>query len=79
MSGRQKPLQMIWGVLLFLAGIGMFFTIPEKILEFRARGMDFFGLKFMLYLISVLLIVGGVKKLAEIRKNNPLSGEIKEE
>lgn len=63
MSDPKVNLRKVWGVLLFAAGIGMFFTIPEKVLEFQSQGRHFYGMKPALYLISVLLMLGGGKKI----------------
>ncbi|MBF0120265.1 MAG: hypothetical protein HQK79_15625 [Desulfobacterales bacterium] len=56
----------IWAVALIMAGIGVFFRIPqvmpqiEKIEYFSS--MIFF-IRFCFYLIGILLIGGGIKKL----------------
>ena len=73
MSDKYKTLRIIWGVLLSSAGLGMFLTIPAKVHEFQEKGRYFFGLKFMFYLISVLLVMGGVKKIVENLKTGSIS------
>jgi hypothetical protein len=67
-SDPKMNLGKIWGGLLFAAGLGMFFTIPEKVQVFQAQGRYFYGMKPALYLISILLMVGGGKKI--FRKNS---------
>lgn len=63
MTDPKLKLRKIWGALLFAAGLGMFVTIPEKIQDFEAQGKYFFGMKPAFYLVSVLLMIGGGKKL----------------
>ena len=63
----QKPLlQLIWGIALALAGIGVFFRIPQVMpkiesIEYFAGVMVF--VRFCFYLLGVLLIGGGVRKI----------------
>jgi peptidoglycan/LPS O-acetylase OafA/YrhL len=71
MSDPKANLRKIWGFLLFAAGFGMFFTIPQRVMEFQAKGKYFFGMEAVLYLISVLLIVGGGKKIFQKMKAGP--------
>jgi len=58
--------QIIWGVLLLLAGTGVFFRIPQVMprienIKQYAQIMPF--IYFCFYLIGILLIVGGAKKI----------------
>jgi len=63
---NKKITQIIWGVRLVLAGTGVFFRIPqgrpkiEKIEEY-SQIMSF--IYFCFYLIGILLVVGGLKKI----------------
>ena len=66
MTNKKNKLQLIWGILLLLAGIGVFFRIPQvmpeiKKIEHFARYIFF--IYFCFYLIGILLIVGGGKKV----------------
>jgi len=67
MEDKQKStLQLIWGILLLLAGVGVFFRIPQvmpeiKKIEHFAPYMVF--IYFCFYLLGVLLIVGGGRKV----------------
>jgi hypothetical protein len=59
-------LQLIWGVVLILAGIGVFYRIPQvmpkiKTIESFASVVGF--IYFCFYLLGFLLILGGAKKL----------------
>ena len=61
-------LQLFWGALLVLAGIGVFYRIPQVIPQLKeiptfAAIIGF--IYFCFYLIGVLLIVGGGRKIYE--------------
>ena len=66
MSKNRIIIQMTWGVLLVAAGIGVFYRIPqvipriEKIEQFSSV-MIF--IRFCFYLIGILLLGGGLKKI----------------
>jgi hypothetical protein len=71
MTKDKITLQFIWGIALFLAGIGMFFRIPQLMPQIKAipQFADVIGfIYFCLYLLGILLIVGGIKKLADTYK-----------
>jgi hypothetical protein len=58
--------QLAWGILLLLAGVGVFFRIPQvmpqiKTIESFASIIGF--IYFCFYLLGFLLILGGVKKI----------------
>jgi len=58
--------QIIWGVLLVLAGIGVFFRIPQvmpRIENIKQYSQIMPFIYFCFYLIGILLIVGGAKKI----------------
>ena len=60
--------QMIWGVALTLAGIGVFFRIPQvmpKIEKIEHFSSAMFFVRFCFYLLSALLVGGGLKKIYE--------------
>jgi cobalamin biosynthesis protein CobD/CbiB len=67
MNDKQKSkFQLIWGILLLVAGIGIFFRIPQimpeiKKIEHFAPYIIF--IYFCFYLIAVLLVVGGGRKV----------------
>ena len=66
MSKRNSPLQMRWGILLLFAGLGVFFMTPQKMraiekIEHFSSYIPFIW--FCFYLMSVLLIGGGIKKI----------------
>jgi cobalamin biosynthesis protein CobD/CbiB len=66
MTDKKNKLQLIWGVLLLLAGVGVFFRIPQvmpeiKKIEHFAAYIPF--IYFCFFLIGILLIVGGGRKV----------------
>ena len=68
MNDKKTSFQMVWGWLLILFGVGMFFRIPQVMPRIREFGSfsSGFGLAFAyfsLYLIGVLLIGGGAMKI----------------
>ena len=66
MADKKNTLQLIWSVLLMLAGIGLFFRIPQlmpgvkKIEQFAAF---IYFIYFCFYLLAILLIAGGGRKV----------------
>jgi cobalamin biosynthesis protein CobD/CbiB len=66
MQKEKNKLQLIWGGVLLLAGIGVFFRIPQlmpeiKKIEHFADYIPF--IYFCFYLIGILLVVGGGRKI----------------
>ena len=58
--------QLVWGGLLVLAGIGVFFRIPQvmpkiKTIEYFTSAIWFIYICF--YLLGILLIMGGTMKI----------------
>ena len=67
-SERTARLHIVWGVLLLLAGIGVFIRIPQvmpKIEEIEFFSSVLMWVRFCFYLLGVLLIGGGLKKVNE--------------
>ena len=66
MFENNKTLQVIWGILLVIAGVGVFIRIPQVMpqiekIELYLPVLLFIRLCF--YLIGILLIGGGLKKI----------------
>jgi hypothetical protein len=66
MTDPKHPFQLAWGLLLTLAGIGVLFRIPQVMPQIEQ--IDYFKgvtpfLYFSFYLIAVILIGGGLKKI----------------
>ncbi len=67
-SERTARLHIVWGVILVLAGIGVFIRIPQvmpKIEEIEFFSAVLTWVRFCFYLLGVLLIGGGSKKVYE--------------
>jgi uncharacterized membrane protein HdeD (DUF308 family) len=68
----KSKIQLTWGILLLMAGIGVFFRIPQimpeikKIEHFEPYMLFIY---FCFYLIGILLIVGGGKKVYNYMKS----------
>jgi uncharacterized membrane protein len=69
MNDGQPRLQLIWGVALVLAGLGVFYKIPEKIPQILAAFEQLASIRyfvyFSFYLIGGLLIGGGLMKIVK--------------
>lgn len=66
MPKEKNTIQLIWGILLIGAGVGVFIALPGKMAQLQETGhTDFFLLvtRLCFYLIAVLLIGGGGKKI----------------
>jgi hypothetical protein len=71
----KQKVQLAWGVLLVLAGVGLCFRIPQVMPQIRQ--IDYFSgvipfIYFCLYFVALFLIAGGARKLfAHYRRLNP--------
>jgi hypothetical protein len=68
MDKSKIHFQLVWGGLLVLAGIGVFFRIPQvmpkiKAIEYFSSAIWFIYICF--YLLGFLLILGGGRKIYE--------------
>ena len=66
MPKSKAHVQIIWGVALVLAGIGVFYRIPQvmpKIENIEQFSSAVFFIRFCFYFMGVLLIGGGSKKI----------------
>ncbi len=71
-------IQRVWGVALVLAGAGIFFAMPEKVSQLRQMNLSSFSIyftQFCFYLIGVLLIGGGLKKIYRNYRNPEEKGQ----
>lgn len=69
---KQTVTQLIWGVALVLAGAGVFFRIPQvmpKIEKIEWFSSTMFFVRFCFYLLGILLVVGGSKKIYNNYRN----------
>ena len=66
MEKKRSKIQVIWGFALFLMGLGVFYRIPQvmpKIEEFQKSSLILFFIRICFYLMGIILIGGGAKKL----------------
>jgi hypothetical protein len=63
---NRVTLQLVWGALLVMAGIGVFFRIPQVMPRIEQIGQFssmMFYIRFCFYILGVLLVGGGAKKI----------------
>ena len=68
MDKNKIVTKIVWGVILTLAGIGVFFRIPQvmpKIEQIEYFSKFMYYIRFCFYLLGVLLVWGGVKRIVE--------------
>jgi len=66
MSEHRNIFQMIWGTALFMMGVGLFFRIPhvmEQVVTIEYFAPAAVLIRICFYLMGLLLIGGGIKKL----------------
>lgn len=66
MNKNKIFIQIVWGIALVMAGIGVFYMIPQKMAQIEKIEQYSSALaliRFCFYLIGVLLIGGGSKKI----------------
>lgn len=66
MADQKNTIQLVWGVLLVLAGIGVFFRVPQVMPRIEQIGYFTSAtvfIRFCFYLIGILLIGGGGRKI----------------
>ena len=66
MDKKKSTVQLVWGTALVLAGIGVFYRIPEAMLRIEKIGQFssvLFFIRFCFYFMSVILTGGGIKKI----------------
>jgi hypothetical protein len=74
MKDEKSYKQIIWGGALLLMGVAVMFRIPQimaKLSSIKQYASGNLFLQFCLYLIGVLLIGGGAKKLYSVLKQPP--------
>ena len=79
MTNNARSVQTVWGVALVLAGIGVFYRIPQVMPRIEAAGYfsDALGfVRFCFYFLGAALIIGGAKKLIGIYRgpSSPADG-----
>lgn len=76
----QKSIgQLIWGIALTLVGIGVFIRIPQvmpTLAEIEQFGGAMGFIRFCLYLMGIILVGGGIKKIvAYVKQPSNHAGE----
>ena len=65
-SQTKARMQVVWGIMLMLAGVGVIYRIPQvmpKIFQIEQFSAASGFVYFCFYLMAVILIVGGAKKI----------------
>ena len=65
-SQTKARIQVVWGIMLVLAGVGVIYRIPQvmpKIFQIEQFSAASGFVYFCFYLMAVILIVGGGKKI----------------
>jgi Na+/H+-dicarboxylate symporter len=68
MDKNKIVTKIVWGVILTLAGIGVFFRIPQvmpKIEKIEYFSNFMYYIRFCFYLLGVLLVWSGLKRIIE--------------
>ena len=81
MADKKNTLQLIWGVLLVLAGIGVLFRIPQimpGIKEIEQFASFIYFIYFCFYLLAILLIAGGGRKIYTYFKKPNAENQLKD-
>ena len=65
-ENTKATLQLVWGFLLVMAGVGLLFRIPQVMPQIRQ--IEYFSgvipfIYFCMYFMAVFLIAGGARKL----------------
>lgn len=66
MAKNKILLKLVWGIVLVLAGLGVFYRIPQVMPQIEAMkqfSSATFFIRFCFYLLGVLLIGGGMKRI----------------
>jgi hypothetical protein len=69
----KSTIQLIWGVALVLAGLGVFYRIPQvmpKIQSFEQFSAAIGFIRFCFYFMGLILIGGGIKKIVSYYKES---------
>ena len=77
MAKNRAVVQVVWGVALVLAGIGVFFRIPQvmpRIKQIEQFSSIIGFIYFCFYLLGILLVIGGSKKIYDHYQKTEDSG-----
>jgi hypothetical protein len=71
---KSDQVQLVWGIVLILAGLGVFYRIPQvmpKIVEISIFAEASGIVRFCFYFMGVFLIGGGCKKVIHFFRGKP--------
>ena len=71
MTDSRRQFQTVWGIALVLAGIGVFYRIPQVMPQIESAGYfpDALGfVRFCFYFLGVALLFGGGRKLIGLHR-----------
>lgn len=76
-SDARSSLQLVWGVLLVMAGVGVIYRIPQVMP--RIREIEYFAavipfIYFCFYFMAAILIGGGARKIYRHFRPAPPTG-----
>jgi len=63
---NKRIFHIVWGIALVLAGVGVFYRIPQvmpKVEKIKQFSSAIFFIRFCFYLLGILLVWGGIKKV----------------
>jgi len=66
MGDKKNKVQLLWGMALMLMGLGVFYRIPQvmsRISSYEESSIQIMFIRFCFYLVGVMLLGGGVRKL----------------
>ena len=75
---KADQVQLIWGIALILAGLGVFYRLPQvmpKIMQFPIFAEASGVVRFCFYFMAVILIGGGGKKVLQYFRRNSQNGD----
>ena len=78
MGEKKASIQLVWGVLLVLAGVGVLVRVnllESEIKTIAGQPSTEVFVRFCIYVMAILLIGGGVGKIRSFYKQKPGSAE----
>ena len=73
-KSSRSMLQLIWGIALLLAGVGVFVRIPQvmpDIAEIELFKGSLWIIRICFYIMGIILIGGGLKKVVDHVRTSP--------
>jgi hypothetical protein len=73
-DSSRSTLQLIWGIALVMAGVGVFIRIPQvmpRVEQIITSPVSLWIIRFCFILMGVLLVGGGMKKVIHHFRSSP--------